>query len=261
MEPAVEQNAMTTVGRLFFGVAIVAFGVQHLVHLDFVTRVVPSWPESMPARPVAACLVGSFLMAAGAAILVDVRIRIVARLLGLAILLSFLLLGLPAAAADSLFGGAWTRAGKALALSGGAFLVAGSLDRRPAVFLEMGAWFLGAFLILCGIQHFIHVRFVETLVPQWVPGTARFWTYFCGVALIAGGVGVMNHPTARAAGLLSGVMIFLWVFMVHIPRALAATDGRTNETTAVFEAIAMSGIAFLVAARTRRHSGVEYIRG
>jgi uncharacterized membrane protein len=245
MEPAVEQNAMTTVGRLFFGVAIVAFGVQHLVHLDFVTRVVPSWPESMPARPVAACLVGSFLMAAGAAILVDVRIRIVARLLGLAILLSFLLLGLPAAAADSLFGGAWTRAGKALALSGGAFLVAASLDRRPAVFLAPS--FFGAFLALCGIQHFIHVRFVETLVPQWVPGTARFWTYFCGVALIAGGVGVMTRWTARVAGMLSGVMIFTWVFMVHIPRALTATKGSTNETTAVFEAIAMSGIAFLVA--------------
>jgi uncharacterized membrane protein len=180
------------------------------------------------------------------AILVDFRIRIVGQWLGIAILLSFLLLGLPAAAADSLFGGAWTRAGKALALSGGAFLVAASLDRRPAMFLGLGAWFLAAFLVLCGIQHFIHVRFVETLVPQWVPGTARFWTYFCGLALIAGGVGVLNRPTARVAGLLSGVMIFLWVFMVHIPRALAATEGSTNETTAVFEAVAMSGIAFLV---------------
>jgi uncharacterized membrane protein len=248
------EKRLTAVGRLFFGVAIVAFGVLHLIHLDFVTRVVPWWPEWIPFRAVWAALVGALLVAAGAAILVGARIRSVARPLGFAILLSFLLLGLPAAAADSLFGGEWTRAGKALALSGGAFLVAASLDGRPAVFLRTGAWFFGAFLVLCGIQHFVHVRFVETLVPSWVPGTARFWTYFCGLALIAGGLGVMNRPTARLAGLLSGFMIFLWVFMVHIPRALSATDGRTNETTAGFEAVAMSGIAFLVAACTPRDS-------
>jgi uncharacterized membrane protein len=244
-------DRLGTIGRLFFGVAIVAFGVQHFLHLDFVTRVVPWWPEWMPARPVAACLVGAWLVAAGTAILIDVRTRIVALLLGFSILLSFLLLGLPAAVADSPFGGAWTRAGKALALSGGALLIAASRGRRPAL-LATGAWFLGAFLVLCGIQHFIHVRFVETLVPQWVPGTARFWTYFCGLALIAGGVGVINGATARVAGVLSGFMIFLWVFMVHIPRALAASEGRTNETTAVFEAIGMSGIAFLVAATRAR---------
>ena len=38
--------------------------------------------------------------------------------------------------------------------------------------------------------------------------------------------------------------------MLHIPRALAAADAgsRRNEWTAVFEALAMSGIAFVMAA-------------
>jgi hypothetical protein len=41
-------------------------------------------------------------------------------------------------------------------------------------------------------------------------------------------------------------MIFLWVILLHIPRA-AADLRNTNEMTAVFEALAFSGAAFLVA--------------
>ena len=46
-------------------------------------------------------------------------------------------------------------------------------------------------------------------------------------------------------------MIFLWVVMLHIPRAVTATPAtRANETTAVFEALAFSGLAFLLAGNT-----------
>jgi hypothetical protein len=94
----------------------------------------------------------------------------------------------------------------------------------------------------------LFVPFVMTLVPAWV-GAARFWTYFAGVALIAGGLGLIVPWTARRAGALSGLMIFLWFVMLHVPRALAAADAasRRNEWTAVFEALAMSGIALVLA--------------
>jgi hypothetical protein len=52
--------------------------------------------------------------------------------------------------------------------------------------------------------------------------------------------------TRRPAGYLSGIMILLWVFLLHIPRAVAAPHDA-NETTAVFEALAVSGAAFLAA--------------
>ncbi len=44
-------------------------------------------------------------------------------------------------------------------------------------------------------------------------------------------------------------MIFLWVILPHIPRAMADFH-NANETTAVFEALAFSGIAFMLAALT-----------
>jgi uncharacterized membrane protein len=253
---------LTVLGRYFFAISMIAFGVQHFVYLDFVTRIFPRPPALLawaPGRSFLACVVGAFLVVTGAAIILRKGARWAALLLGAAVLVSFVLIYLPALIANPQLGGLWTSAGKALGLSGGAFLVAGSftagigapMDWRVAVrnalesFIPFARFFLGTFLILCGVQHFLYAEFVATLVPGWIPGHF-FWTYFAGVALIAGGVGLFIGPTARLAAALSGVMIFLWVVLLHIPRA-AADLHNANETTAVFEALAFSGTAFLAA--------------
>ena len=103
-------------------------------------------------------------------------------------------------------------------------------------------------MISSGIQHFLFAQFVKTLVPAWIPPDQSFWTYFAAVALIAGGAGLMVPRTTRLAAALSGLMIFLWVLLLHIPRALGAPDAAQaqNEWTAVFEALAFSGIAFML---------------
>ncbi len=45
-------------------------------------------------------------------------------------------------------------------------------------------------------------------------------------------------------------MILLWVVLLHVPRALADLHDA-SETSGVFEALAMSGIAFILADRAR----------
>ncbi|HEU0174563.1 MAG TPA: hypothetical protein VFV58_09895 [Blastocatellia bacterium] len=253
-------NKLAGVGRFFLAVAMMAFGAQHFFYLDFVTRVFPKLPAWIPAHSIFACVFGAILFASGAAIMVEKAARPAALLLGAIILSSFALLYLPLLITTPPNGGLWTSAGKSLALSGGSFIVAGSLPikfdspvnasagavRALERFILLGKFFLAAFLILCGIEHFIYVEFVTSLVPSWIPGGV-FWTYFAGVALIAGGVGIIVPLTSRLAGGLSGLMIFLWVLLVHIPRAVADLS-VSNETTAVFEALAFSGVAFLIAA-------------
>jgi len=253
-------SKLAGVGRFFVAIAMVAFGAQHFVYLDFVTRVFPKLPAWIPAHAFLAGVFGALLFASGAAIMVEKTARPAALLLGAVIFSSFALLYLPHLITTPPNGGLWTSAGKALALSGGSFLVAGSLSvkldspanalasavRALARFIPLGRFFLAAFLILCGIEHFIYVEIVTRMVPSWIPGGV-FWTYFAGVALIAGGVGMSVPLTSRLAGGLSGLMIFLWVLLLHIPRAVADLS-NSNETTAVFEALAFSGLAFLVAA-------------
>lgn len=248
------------VGRLFFAIACIAFGIQQFIFGDFVPGRAPAWPVSVPGRLIWAYLSGAILIAVGAATLSGKKARWAAILAGTMIFIWALLRHIPVVAAAPAFGGEWTNVGKALALFGGALAVAGSFPEQKGNrasllsrfvnsktgFTYLGRFCLGLFMILAGIQHFLFVEFVATLVPAWIPG-AVFWTYFAGVALIAGGAGLLLPPTARLAAALSGLMVFLWVVMLHIPRALAAPDAqRRNEWTAVFEALAISGIAFVL---------------
>jgi uncharacterized membrane protein len=259
-----DMNKLTTLGRFFLAIPVAAFGAQHLIYLDFVTRVIPKPPAWVHGHSFLACFFGALLFAAGSALMIEKAARLTALLLGAVILGSFALLYLPLLITTPPNGGLWTNAGKALALSGGSFLLAGSLSTKldsPAnalatavkaleKFIPLGRFFLAAFLILCGIEHFIYVEFVKRMVPSWIPGEL-FWTYFTGVALIAGGAGISVSLTSRLAGALSGLMIFLWVVFLHIPR-VAANLHDANEMTAVFEALAFSGAAFLVAAAPKR---------
>lgn len=243
---------ITSLALTLFGLAMVAFGVQHLVYSDFVTRVVPKIPMAIPWRPVWADLTGLLLIAGGVEILWRRRTRIAGLLLGALMLLSFVLLYVPLLFSTQLLGGLWTNAGKALSMSGGAFLIAALAsrgDQRLDRLIPISKVFLSAFLILAGVQHFLFSQFVATLVPRWIPGS-MFWTYFTGIALIAGGVGIQIPKFTRLAGLLTGLMIFLWIVTLHIPRALAAPQ-NSNETTAVFEAMAICGTALLIGVMPR----------
>jgi uncharacterized membrane protein len=257
-------NRLIFLGRLFFGVGLIAWGLQHLVAGDFVTRVVPSWPAWMPARTLWAYLIGAALIAAGMAIILQIKARAAALIFGVMAFISFLFLHLPLAARDVLWGGSWTGAGKALVMSSGAMCIAvslahaqhdtssrvlGSAKVRRALVLY-GRLCLGAFMVLCGIQHFIYVPSVASLVPAFIPG-AVFWTYFAGVALILGGGGIVIPQVTWLAALLSGGMIFSWVFLVHIPLALREPS-NAGVMASVFEALAFSGVAFLLVGLVHR---------
>src|SRR5262245_13472310 len=249
---------LPAIGRTFFAISLIAFGIQQFLYSDVVPGRPPPWPPAIPGQLVWVYLSGAAFALAGAAIALGIRARGAAVVAGAMIFVWALLRNIPPAVADPNFGSAWTKLGKAVALFGGAFAVAGSLPRQIDGFLYLGRVCVGAFLIASGVQHFLFAEFVATLVPAWIPGHL-FWTYFAGVALIAGGAGLVFPPTARLAGAMSGLMIFLWLVMLHIPRALAAADAasRRNEWTAVFEALAVSGLAFVLTTSAGRSARVR----
>ena len=102
-------------------------------------------------------------------------------------------------------------------------------------------------MIVFGIDHFLYTEFVATLVPRWIPAPV-FWTYFAAVALIGSGVAIILKIKIRLIGILLGIMLFIWFVILHIPRAVADPYvDKGNEVTSVFEALAFSGIAFVIA--------------
>jgi hypothetical protein len=164
----------------------------------------------------------------------------------------------------------WSNAFKALALSGGAFVVAGSfpeektntgdeplLMRLLGRVVPLGRVFFSITMITFGIDHFLYVSNVATLVPAWIPGHV-FWTYFAGVALIGSGTAIILRIRLKLIGILLGTMIFLWFVLLHIPRAIADPSGlKGNEVTSVFEALGFSGIAFVLAYGVRPREKVR----
>lgn len=167
-----------------------------------------------------------------------------------------LLRHIPVLAGVPFLSAAWTPAGKALTFTGGALAVAATfphahaprdstlarLVNRRQEFVWAGRASLALFFVITGIQHFMFTEFVASLIPGWFPGNATFWTYVAGVALIAGGLGLFLPQTAALAALLSGLMVFSWFWIVHLPRAFQGVSA----SIAVFEALAVSGIAFVV---------------
>jgi uncharacterized membrane protein YphA (DoxX/SURF4 family) len=81
-------------------------------------------------------------------------------------------------------------------------------------------------------------------VPPFIP-FPRFWTYVAAVALLAAGVGLLARPVRRLAAVMTGGMVFSWVFLVHVP--LVFTRGA-DEWMGVFEALGISGVCLLLAA-------------
>jgi uncharacterized membrane protein YphA (DoxX/SURF4 family) len=255
----ISKTRVIATGRIFFAVGLIGMGGQHFFFGNFVPMVAPLWPAWIPGRLFWVYLVGSILIVSGGSILTGIKARASATLLGGLFLLSVVLLHIPAHLISGAFSlGSWTIAFKAFAFAGCSLIVAGTYPRVeawrvlriPIAWLDklipFGMYPLAIMVIVFGIDHFLYVPFVASLVPAWIPGRA-FWTYFAGGALIASGVGMIVRVKARFAATLLGAMIFIWVLVLHIPRAIADPYGGVgNEWTSVFQALALSGIAFIL---------------
>jgi len=241
---------------LFFAIALIGLGVEHFVFQEFVTGRAPAWPVEVPGKALWVAESGVFVILAGVSIIARPWGRQTMLCLALLVFVWALVRDLPILAADALLGGSWTRAGKALTIVGGSIAVAGTFVPIPGVtggslrryanmsdpFVRFGGICLGCFLIIAGLQHFKFTALVVTLIPAWFPGNSTWWARFAGAALIAGGVGLLVRRSAVLAGLMTGLMIFSWFWIVHLPRMFTSV----SDGIAVFEALAFSGIAFVV---------------
>jgi len=102
-----------------------------------------------------------------------------------------------------------------------------------------------------GVQHFIYLSFVANFIPAWIP-FRTFWACFTGIALIAAAIGIIFRIWKRVAATLLGTMILLWVLLLHTSR-IAAQPTDFGEWRGIFQALAMSGCAFALAASVRRN--------
>ncbi len=255
---------ITTLGRQLYAIALLGYGALFLLYADAVGQLAPSWPAWLPGPPLGGYGAGALLLAAGLAILLGKKARVAATLTGTLVLGWIVTRNLPLMVAHPADIGARNNAAEAFAICAGAWLAAGSLTGekfnrgngwgaglatldwiRPA-----GRFLLAGALVFFGLEHLQFAGYVATLVPAWIPGPL-FWARFCGVALLAGGVGIALRWPARWPALLTGLMIFLFGLLVNAPRVSTRLH-NPDEWTSLVHTLAWSGAALLSAAPSSR---------
>lgn len=113
-----------TMGRYLFAITLTVFGVQHLIYARFVATLVPSW---IPAHLFWAYAVGIAFIAASLSIVTNVKAHLATVLLGLMFFTWVFTLHLPRVVSAYRNGNEWTSMLVALAMSGGAWIIAGAL--------------------------------------------------------------------------------------------------------------------------------------
>lgn len=248
-------------GKLFYGLGMAGIGGLQFIFPWFRPVLLPVPPEATQNITALVYLTGLALVAAGVFIAFGRQVKTTALLLG-SLLLLFLVFGhLPNRLTNNPgMLGAWTDALKLLALSGGAFMVAGLFPENntprflniPARIVPYGKYFFGVMLLLFGIDHFLYIDFVKTLVPASIPGP-EFWTYLTGAALMGAGLAILINFRPWEVGLLLAGMLGIWLVVLHIPRALAApASDNGNEWTSVFQCLAFAGMALMWVGTARK---------
>ena len=273
------EGNLTRAGQASYAICLATNGILQLYYGNFRPQILPPWPSWLPGLAIGARLVGIALIASAVAVLARKKARGILLLWGGVLLALIPLFHVPYMLFKSPHPGhlgSWADTFNTLVLAGMAFVVAGSFAdsnadanraplwmKRLEAVIPAGRIFFCTTIVAFGICHFLYSSYIDTLVPAWIPWH-RFWTYFAGVCLIGSGTAIILKIKPRPVAMLLGTMIFLWVIMLHIPRAIADPyRDEGNEIESAARALAESGTAFLLAcaARARQTNASSFETG
>ena len=254
---------LSNIGRIFYGMAVVATGFQTIYYYDFPYWLLPPKHSWIHGLVILAYISGAMLILAGGCITFEKKIRPIALLLGTGLLLIFCFYFIPyefMVSSNYMHFGEWENAAKELAFASGAFVVAGCYSEKNEIpltrflgkLIPFGVIFFSITIISFSVDHFLYAKEAADYVPSWVP-CHMFWLYFTGTALFGSGLAIVFKIKPGLAAALLGAMIFTWFIILHIPRIIVSPVANMgSEVTSAFLALAYSGIAFVIAGATKK---------
>jgi uncharacterized membrane protein YphA (DoxX/SURF4 family) len=193
--------------------------------------------------------VGVAFFAAAGGILYALLSRPAATLLGVMFFLFVVLLHIPRIVGDPHNGNEWTSGFVALAMCGGAWILASAapLDEREKAdpFLALGRYFFALAFVAFGIQHFVYAWYAAGLGPPWYLGRPLL-VCVIGAVLAGAGAAILLGQKARAAANLLAAMLVLFFLLLYVPRIIGKLHDP-NPWTSGFEMLAMCGCALVLA--------------
>jgi hypothetical protein len=233
-------DAALRLGLPVFALANIALGVETLVGAHFSTGsgryvVIPILPF-LPPIPWLAYVFGVVWVACGAGLLFRGSMRTAAMALGSLLFVSTLVLEVPRYATELGNMGSRTGVFEPLAMATLAWLLPGP-GTIPGWLVRLSRYLLMLALVVFGVDHFLGLTFIASLLPNWIPWHV-FWVALFGAGFIA-------------AGLSIGA---IWVFTLHLPRVLGlygipGAPHSPAEWSSLFIAVALWGGPWALASR------------
>jgi uncharacterized membrane protein len=260
---------MRTIGRTIFALAILAIGVETILcsgtssydpAYGYRTLDIIPW---LPPIPWLAVLVGLFYVAGGAGLLVPRTRRRALLATGAGLFLATLVLCLPRSLAHLWSVSLRTGVFEPLGLGGLAWMMT-SEDGVPDRFALAGRYAVAVSLIVFGIDHFLLLGPIATLLPSWIPWHV-FWIAFFGAGFIAAGLALVAGLLQSWAAAGIALMFAIWVLTLHGPRVLGlyGVPGATQspaEWQSLFIAVAFCGGSLAAAGSLRAGAAREAFR-
>ncbi|MCY7342814.1 MAG: hypothetical protein LH603_13495 [Pseudonocardia sp.] len=110
---------------------------------------------------------------------------------------------------------------------------------------------LAAVLVGAGAAHLAVPTTFDALVPEQLPGTARFWTLASGVTEMAVGA-VVAAPRTRRLGGLAAAVLFVAVFPANVKMAIDWSDRSVAEQAVAYARLPLQIPLVLWALKVRR---------
>jgi uncharacterized membrane protein len=258
-------DVLPSAGRAIFALAIIGLGIETLVCAQSVTflyagasgprfKAIPVLPF-LPPIPWLAYLLGAILAICGLGLLVKRTERMSAMAVGALMFLGAVVLNAPKNASIPGDMSLRTVVFEPLAIATLAWLLPGRYA-TPSWLARVSRYLLAVSLIVFGVDHFLALAPIGTLIPPWIPWHV-FWIAFFGAGFIAAGLGIGFNVLTRWGAACCGLMFAIWVFTLHLPRVLFGLYGgkglhNPDEWSSLFIAIALWGGSWALAHRAPR---------
>lgn len=249
-------NFLLRSGRWIFAFAIVALGVENILCARGSYQALGANSHSMPVLPFLpsipwlVILFGTLWVACAVGLLTERWLRASAYTLGVTYVFWTLVHVLPKYISSPGDMGLRTIVFEPLSLSCIALLLPGPAATPKGLSIACRV-VIALAMIVFGVDHFLGLGFIASLLPGWIPWHV-FWVALFGVVFIVCGAGIGLGFLERWSWIAIGTMFAVWVITLHLPRVLGlyGIPGATrspDEWSSLFIAIGLWGGPWAVA--------------
>jgi hypothetical protein len=194
--------------------------------------------------------IGPLLLACGVGLLFKRTMRPAGMALGTLLFLYALIFEVPHYAEDLRSISSRTGVFEPLSIAALAWLLPG-VDATAGWLARASRYLLAVSLIVFGVDHFLDLAPIGTLIPPWIPWHV-FWIALFGAAFVAAGISIGFNVYLRWGAICTGLMFAIWVFTLHLPRTMFGMYGGSgphapDEWSSLFIAIALWGGSWALA--------------